>query len=284
MNTVISAEERDKILKNLVIPPRPSVLDNLLQLRDDPNLNLQRLGTVIESDMALSAAVLKAANSPVIAHSRRISAVAQAISILGVKNVVGLVSGLVLKSRLSGGTPPSIEQFWDRAMTITMICKALCEHLGQTPEQTPSFALFHNCGIALMLMRYANYERTLQLIEMAPDEKVSRVEHELHGTSHDVVGYLVGRAWNMPEAFCQAILLQFDKNVYDPSSELPIGPDERLSIALARAATNVWRTLDPGNSDAGWGDREEAILGLIGISPEEFDDWRDNMHGRLTGN
>lgn len=284
MNTVISAEERDKILKNLVIPPRPTVLDNLLKLRDDPNLNLQRLGTVIESDMALSAAVLKAANSPVIAHSRRISSVAQAISILGVKNVVGLVSGLVLKSRLSSNTPPSIEQFWDRAMTITMICKSLCEHLGQTPDQSPSFALFHNCGIALMLMRYANYERTLQLTEMAPDEKVSKVEHELHGTSHDVVGYLVGRAWNMPEAFCQAILLQFDKNVYDPSVELPIGPDERLSIALARASTNVWRTLNPANSDAGWADREEAILGLIGISAEEFDDWRDNMHGRLAGN
>lgn len=167
-------------------------------------------------------------------------------------------------------------------MLIAQVCKALCDHIGHTPEDCPSYALFHSCGIALMLMRYRNFERTLQLVEMATDDRVSRIENELHGTSHEIVGYLVGRAWNMPEHFCQSILLQFDPHVFDPEIEMSINQEARLSIAITRAATNVCRTLTPGNADAGWAEREEPVLRMLGIGQDEFEDWRDNMHHRLT--
>lgn len=278
----ISTTERDKLLKNLVIPPRPSVLDSLLKLRDDPNVNLQKIGQVIESDVALSAAVLKAANSPLIAHTRTISSVSQAINILGSKNVVSLISGLVLRSRLTGDAPASIEQFWERAMLTAQISKALCNHIVHTPEDCQTYALFHGCGIALMLMRYKNYERTLQLIEMASDGRGAKIENELHGTSHEIVGYLVARAWNMPETFCQAILLQHDATVYDPQSDLPIDQPMRLSIAITRAALHVWRTLTPGNVDTGWDEIKESVLRLVALDETEFDDWADHMHHKLA--
>jgi HD-like signal output (HDOD) protein len=282
MDKVISQSERDALLKNLVIPPRPAVLDSLLALRNDPDISLQKIGAVLETDMALSVAVLKAANSPLVPRTRPIGSVQQAISLLGSKNVINLISGLVVRTHLTGAAPPSIELYWERAMVIAQICKALCDHIGHTPEDCPSYALFHSCGIALMLMRYQNFERTLQLIEMAPDDRVTRIEHELHGTSHDVVGYLVGRAWNMPEHFCQSILHQFDPDAFNPDAALPIDQEARLSIALTRAATNVWRTQTPGNVDAGWAEREESALRMLGIGRDEFDDWRDGMHHRLA--
>jgi HD-like signal output (HDOD) protein len=282
MNDTISAEERDQLLKNLVIPPRPSVLDSLMALRNDPDINLQKVGKVISADIALSAAILKAANSPVVRRGKRISSVSQAMNLLGLKNVISLISGLVLRSRLTDSAPPSIEIFWERAMQIAMINNALCEHLGNTPEDSSSYALFHGCGIALMLMRFSNFERTLQLIDMATDSRIPRVEQELHGSSHDVVGYLVGRAWNMPEPFCRAILLQYDPHVFDPEIELPIGQDERMMIALTRAATNVWLTQIPGNADAGWPELGESVLKMIGIDPVDFEDWRDHMHQCLA--
>jgi HD-like signal output (HDOD) protein len=282
MNAIINTEDRDKLLKNLVIPPRPAVLDSLMALRDGSDINLQKIGNVIATDVALSAAILKAANSPAIQSGRHITSVSQAINLLGIKNVVNLVNGLVLRSRLTGKSPASIEQFWERAMLITMISSALCDHIGHTPEESPSYALFHGCGIALMLMRYPNYERTLQLIEMGNDDRIAKVEQELHGTCHAVVGYLVGLAWNMPESFCQAILLQHDPDVFNTSVPLPISLDERVTIAITRAATNVWRTLTPGNLDAGWSARSQAVLEIIGIDAVDFEDWRESMQHRLA--
>jgi HD-like signal output (HDOD) protein len=278
MSAIIKPEERDQLLKNLVIPPRPSVLDSLMALRNNNDVNLQKIGKVIATDVALSAAILKAANSPVIQRGREISSVSQAINLLGVKNVVSLISGLVLRSRLSGDSPASIEHFWERAMQIAMINTSLCDRIGINLEESPSYALFHSCGIALMLMRYPHYERTLQLIEMASDDRIAKVEQELHGTSHTVVGYLVARAWNMPESFAQAILLQHDPDVFNTAVALPISLDERIIIAITRAATNIWRTLIPGNVDAGWAAREEAVLALLGVDGTDFEDWRDNIH------
>ncbi|TDR79976.1 HDOD domain-containing protein [Paludibacterium purpuratum] len=278
---LISPDARDKLLKNLVIPPRPAVLDSLIKLRDDSNVNWQQISQVIESDVSLSAALLKAANSPLISRSRTISSVSQAINILGSKNVVNLISGLVLRSRLTGEAPPSIEQFWERAMLIAQISKALCHHILHTPEDCQSYALFHGCGIALMLMRYKKFGHTLQLIEMAPDGRIPKIEQEQHGTSHDTVGYLVARAWNMPEQFCCAILLQFDPMVYDLQIEQPISSETRQSMAVTRAATYVWRTLTPGNIDAGWNEIKADILRTIGLDENEFEDWTDHMHHQL---
>jgi HD-like signal output (HDOD) protein len=281
-HSIIGAAEREQLLKNLVIPPRPAVLDSLMAMRNDPGINMQKIGNLIASDLALSAAILKAANSPLINRGKRIASVAQAINLLGIKNVVNLVSGLVLRTRLTSDVPSSIERFWERAMLIAMISNALSQHVRHESEDGASYALFHGCGIALMLMRYPKYERTLGLIEMGPDGMIARVENEIHGTSHDVVGYLVGLAWNMPEAFCQMILLQHDPAVFDPASDLPLSLEGRYTIAVTRAATQVWRTLIPGNVDAGWEALREPVLGMIGIGHDEFEDWSERMHERLA--
>jgi HD-like signal output (HDOD) protein len=196
--------------------------------------------------------------------------------------VVTLISGLVLRSRLTGDAPPSLEVFWERAMLISQLSKALCHHTQQTPEDCQSYALFHSCGIALMLMRYKKFERTLQLIDMASDERVPKIEQEIHGTSHEIVGFLVARAWNMPETLCQAILLQFDLDIYDPQVPSSLDEDMRRAMAIARAASHVWRTLTPGNSDAGWDSLKENVLKTIGLDEIEFADWTDHMHHQLT--
>lgn len=281
MSSPISDDARDQLLKNLVIPPRPDVLDQLTALRNDPDINLAKVAKVIEDDLALSAAMIKAANSPVFSRGQRVSSVSRAISILGIKNVISLISGLLLRTRMTGDAPASLERFWERAMAVAMISNALCERIVHAPDEARSYALFHSCGSALMLMRYPGYERTLEMIGLAADDKISRVEQELHGTSHDVVGYLVAKAWHMPDMFCQAILLQHDPKVLNTSENLPIDHDGRMMVAIARASSNVWRTLTPGSVDAGWEGRESDVLAYLGLDATEYEDWRDAMHRHL---
>ncbi|MBV8680206.1 MAG: HDOD domain-containing protein [Aquitalea sp.] len=282
MTPLISTDERDELLKNLVIPPRPDVLDKLMGLRNDPDITLQKLDEVISSDPALCVAMLKAANTPILGRGRRIVSVHQAISLLGIKNVISLVSGLVLRTRLTGANPPALEQFWDNALHIAMISAALCDKIVHVPDDCQSFALFHSCGIAIMLMRFPTFGRTLRLTEMASDERIGLIEQELHGTRHDVVGYLVARSWNMPENFARAILMQNDDDVMDTSPDAPLDHDGRMMVAVARAARHVWRTLTPGKEDAGWDMRKVEVLNYLGMSDVEFEDWVDAIHQELV--
>ncbi len=283
MTPLISTDERDELLKNLVIPPRPHVLDELMRLKNDPDVTLQKLSDIISEDTALSVAMLKAANTPIVGRGRHITSISQAINLLGFKNVISLVSGLVLRTRLTGETPPALEQFWDASMQIAMISSALCDRIVHVPDDCQSFALFHNCGKAVLLMRFPTYVRTMRLTEMATDDRIGLVEQELHGTRHDVVGYLVARSWNMPEPFAKAILMQNDSTVMETGLDAPLDHDGRMMVAVTRAARHVWRTLTPGREDAGWDLRKSAVLDYLGMPEIEFEDWCDAMHQQLSG-
>ena len=272
------------LVRNLVIPPRPMLLDQLLALRNDPDMSLHAVAELIATDIGLSAAILKAANSPVLGSSRRITSVQQAVSLLGTRNIINLVSGLLLRLSLTAESPPIIESFWERTMQEASIAAALCERLGRPSDECQSFTLFRSCGIAVMLMRNANYERTLRLVSQARDRQISKIEQEFHNTSHDVVGYLVARAWNMPEAFNQTILLQHNPDLFQPSSEPLLDHEHKMMVAVARAAQYVWRTSTDHNGDSAWRERADEIVSYLGMDMTEFDDWVDDMHDRLHQN
>ena len=271
-----------ELVRNLVIPPRPTILDQLMALRGNPDMSLQDVADIIASDIGLSAAVLKAANSPMFGSGRRLTSIHQAVSLLGERNLLLLVHGLLLRLTLTAQTPLAIEQFWERTMHEAATSAALCERLRRPSEECQSYALFRSCGIAVMLMRYPNYERSLRLISQARDRQISKIEQEFHGTSHDVVGYLVARTWNMPEAFSQAILVQHDPELFHISgSDELLDHEHKMMVAVARAAQHVWRTSTDHNGDPGWKDRAEELIAYLGMSQEEFEDWVDEMHDRI---
>lgn len=283
MATELNDAQRQQLLQNLVIPPRPEILDRLQALRQDSASPLQELSELISSDPALSIAMLKAANSPVLGQGRKIQSIGQAVNLLGVINVINLASGLVLRSRLTQETPPVLEVFWDKAMQLTTVAGLLSERLAQVPDQCQSFALFHACGIAILLMRQPGYARTLQLMELADDDRILKVQQQLHGTDHAVVGYLVAKVWNMPENFARAVLLQYDPQALATGPDALLDHDARMMVAVTRAAQHAWRTSLPGDEDPGWPLRRSAVLAYLGLDQVEFEDWCDHLHQQMAG-
>jgi HD-like signal output (HDOD) protein len=93
--------EMERLLKGVDIPPCPAVLTRLQQESASPNASLSVIATIIGSDVALSASVLKVANSTAFGLSRKVSTVQQALPVLGMRAVSSLVSGIVLKNSLS---------------------------------------------------------------------------------------------------------------------------------------------------------------------------------------
>lgn len=276
------ADTTSELVRNLVIPPRPAIMNQLMALRSNPDMSLMDIADVIATDVGLSSAVLKAANSPFFGASRSLTSIHQAVSLLGVRNLLFLVQGLLLRLTLTSQMPPSIETFWERTMHEAATAAALCHRLGRPSEECQSFALFRSCGIAVMLMRYPNYERTMRLISQAQDRQVGKIEQEIHGTSHDVVGYLVGRTWLMPEDFNQAILLQHSPELFSADSDNQLLDHEhKMMVAVARAAQHVWRTSTDSKGDPGWKERSGELIAYLGMSTEEFEDWVDEMHDQI---
>ena len=87
------------------IPAQPDSLVKLSLLLADDLVNQQAIGALVESDMALAAAVLKAVNSSLYGLSGRVQSVQQAITYLGTREV----SGITFEMGLRAAFPPAPE-------------------------------------------------------------------------------------------------------------------------------------------------------------------------------
>jgi hypothetical protein len=72
------------------IPAQPQALVQLSLLLADDDINLQAAASLIESDMALAAAVMKAVNSSLYGLKGRVQSVQQAITYLGMREVAAI--------------------------------------------------------------------------------------------------------------------------------------------------------------------------------------------------
>lgn len=66
------------------LPSPPGVALQIIELAQDPNASLADAARVVAMDPALSARILRMANSPLYATRRRATTLAQAMSTLGV--------------------------------------------------------------------------------------------------------------------------------------------------------------------------------------------------------
>jgi len=114
------------LVRDIGIPARPQLLVDLQHEleRDDPSL--KRVADIAGSDVALSAALLRYANSPLMGLSRRADTVDQAFQLLGFAQCQAIFTEIVLR-KLLPATGPGLTRFWDvsakRARAMTYLAR-----------------------------------------------------------------------------------------------------------------------------------------------------------------
>ncbi|MEN9629889.1 MAG: hypothetical protein RJA10_3117, partial [Pseudomonadota bacterium] len=90
---------------DIAIPAQPDSLVKLSLLMAQVDLNLAAISRLIESDMALAAAVMKAVNSSLYGLKGRVQSVQQAITYLGLREVAAITFEMGLRAAF----PPAPE-------------------------------------------------------------------------------------------------------------------------------------------------------------------------------
>ncbi len=276
----LTAQEAADLARNIVIPPRPSLLVRLHEIARQPDPDQAEIATLIGQDITLAAAVLKAANSPWFNPQREITSIQYAIALLGLINVLQLTTGQALRNALGNASQLEIEAFWQENTQIAMVSALLGQQIGGIEPQTCyTFGLFRDCGIPVMLLRFPHYARTLVLADAAGDARFPRIEDELHRCNHVAVGYLVARAWLLPDELAEGILQHHDLFTRPAQGETPA----RVAtlIAITRLAEHIKRSLLRSSDDPGWAAVGPGILQHLGLSETEYEDLRDAIQQRF---
>lgn len=282
MQKELDPVQTEALLKNLVIPPRPSILLALDRARKPEEPDFELIGHLISSDLTLSAAVLKTINSPLFRRNNKIASVHHALQLLGLNNVCNLVESLALAHAMPKVTERQLDPFWESSSRIATISAYLSTSVhGITEDEAHTFGMFHNCGQPLLAARFKNYRETMSKGERMARNEFIDYENARHNTSHTVVGYLLARAWLLPEHMALAILNHHDYSIFDRPED---GDWQHACtlIALASLAEHIYKMFVRQYEHIEWRQIEPKLLDHLALELEEFEDMVDAVHDMLA--
>ncbi len=197
-----------EILDNLHrLPAIPAVARELIHSFDDPGLDSQHLARKIGQDQALSAQVLRVANSAFYGLPRQVGSIQEAVVVLGFSAVRSLVLSAGIIGVFSSATPAAVDrrQFWQQSLSSAIHARAVAKCLRQDGELAFSAGLLHDIGI--MVLDVCDHERFAALWQAAQAGEYGLIEAERAalGFDHAELGAEVARRWNFPFAIEEAI-------------------------------------------------------------------------------
>ncbi|MCB1937497.1 MAG: GGDEF domain-containing protein [Nitrosomonas sp.] len=186
------------------LPTLPAIALKVIELANDPDINLEDVCKYITLDPALSAKILKIANSPLYRSRREATNLRQAISVLGTHTITVIALSFTLANSFikhSTNNSKAIDHlfFWKRAIASALACRALGEKLGLRFQDDLFLAgLMQDIGI---LVFFAIMPEEYESIFSATDDHDTLLnnERQAFGTGHDELGHAFLKLWNIPD-------------------------------------------------------------------------------------
>lgn len=243
----------DHVLNKLhQLPSIPAVVQELIASFDNPELDSQKLAFKIGQDQALSAKVLRVANSAFYGLPRQVGSIQEAVTVLGFSTIRSLVlsAGFIDTFATSGADCIDRKLYWQNSMATAAYAKAIAKCLRQDVEMAFSAGLLNDIGI--LVLDVCDHERFAELWQRVQESGgvLVETEHAAFGFDHAELGAEVARRWKFPHAIEEAI-----RNHYQPVQK----PFQKLTgiVQLAALLARFDREMLPGDE---WFEKIPLVL------------------------
>lgn len=240
------------------IPAQPQALVKLSLLLAEDDINLQAAAALIESDMALAAAVMKAVNSSLHGLKGRVQNVHQAITYLGMREVAGITFEMGLRAAFPPA--PELDPIWKRAAWRGRVMTRLAQRLAQDAWGAHAAGLFEECGKAVLFRHAPDHYRTMLRASAAADDvALAEMERVGFGVSHDALGAALCESWGLAAPAVHSVRHHVKAQA---TRELPPPPARREICALSVLAHLVETAPDDAEAAA------TAVAAQAGLEAE----------------
>ncbi len=193
LNILLDAIKTDR----LVLPTLPEVALRIREAVEDRDVSAHKLADVIASDAALSARLIKVANSPLLRGRVIVDNLQMGITRLGITFVRNLATGLAMEQMFQATSEfvdTRMRASWEHSIEVASISHVLAKHYaGLKPDQATLAGLTHEIGI-LPILTIA--EENPALLE--DEEALDRIITQLHPQ----IGTAILTAWEFPKELC----------------------------------------------------------------------------------
>lgn len=264
-HAINDAIESDK----LVLPTMPELALQVREVAENPDASVKQLANVIGSDAALTARIIKVANSALYRGAVEIQDLNMALMRLGMATTCTLATGLAMEQMFQATTDmvdKRLRQVWQTSSEIAGMCTVMCKHYTRLkPDQATLAGLVHKIGV-LPILSYAEDHPSLLKDSFTLDSIIKM--------THPIIGVKILTAWEFPKEIQNVPMahLNFSRKVaqadYADLVTVALLETHREQFAdLDYRTVTAFASLgiDPTNSQNDQQDLTEAMTAAMGM-------------------
>jgi HD-like signal output (HDOD) protein len=278
--TLATDDPVDALIRSIRIPPRPSLLADLQAELARAEPSPAQIGRIISSDVGMSGALLKLANSSFYGGKRKAKSISQAIAFLGISQVAALMTGLLARQSIASDHR-LLATFWDismrRAQAMVFLSRKL--RIGE-PDVAHTFGLFCDTGVPLLMARFPTYAATFDAAGRDAARPFTALEDERHSTNHAAIGCLLARNWGLSADVAWAILHHQD---YDVLEDAATADAVRSLVALSLLAESAIQKYQGLAGSLEWDKGGARACAYLGLGGDDIADLLDELHDAFHG-
>lgn len=214
------------------LEPLPMTVHRLTSVISDGEHEIAEIVEIVSLDQALTAALLRRANSAMAGGRHPIATVREAVVRLGSGPLLSMAFAATVGSRMITAMPAYglVEgEMWEHSVAASVTADLVRTTANAyVPAEASTAALLHDIGKVVICTHFG--PQTINMLKVAADtDHVSQlqVERQVFGADHAQIGGVVAGRWNLPETIVEAITYHHDLT----TGQTPIG----AAVALAHA-------------------------------------------------
>lgn len=222
------------------LPPMPIVAVKVLELLQEPDTTIDELAQTISLDAAVSARLLKIANSSMYSGLRQITTLHNALVLLGERTVRSLVLASSMSS-VNKSYGLLEKMLWEESVGCALAARYLSSKLNVSNSDEAFLAgLFSNLG---KIIRNNNdperYREVVEAVYNGAGDYLA-LEQEVFSSPYSMVGAAVLQSWEIAPLLVEAVHCQMD---------LTIAEDKEVTdlAAIVNVASNLCIKLGIGH-------------------------------------
>lgn len=152
----------------ITLPTLPEVAVKIRRAADDPKINLNKMADVIANDPALSARMMRVANSPMVARQIKVETINQAVTRIGLRQIKNIATAMAMEQLFVSKNAlikNYLDTAWQKAVEISTVAIALMQsylrenkHSSLNVDTITLAALVHNIGVLPILTEAERHE------------------------------------------------------------------------------------------------------------------------------
>jgi HD-like signal output (HDOD) protein len=273
--------DRDSVLKGVRnLPSLPSVVIELLQSMDNDDADTRELASKLARDQALTAKVLRVANSSFYGLQGKVDSIGDAIVVLGLHGVRTLATAAAItdvfapkgSGEQANAQTYDMRRFWRHSIAVGLCAKAIARRRRMNDGNAFAAGLMHDIGRLALASCFPAHMAAVVNAQGEQGDCWLFAERRVLGLDHAEIGQWLTEHWCFPSLLSRAIGTHHQPDMKQDPLATVIHVADRLGHRLDDGPAGLIPL--PPIDETAWaavGLDEESAAELVAVVEEQFE-------------